>query len=120
MVNFRPQPGESRGLSTNKEKRCMVPAPHFSIAAEQEAAAGHAVKRCTARVLLVIATLFFAGTMAWWNPSSGAPVATRSDALIGQQCGLSDNRVRNKCDAVQEASDTSCSVRRYLAVAFSF
>ena len=71
--------------------------------AEQKSAADHAVpvkedapvKRCTARfparVLLVIAALFSAGTMALWSNSSGAPVAltVRSDeANKGVVCPL--------------------------------
>ena len=38
-------------------------------------------------------------------------VPSWSDALTGQQCGLYDNNVRNDFCAVQEAFETTCSVR---------
>ena len=38
-------------------------------------------------------------------------VTSWSDALTGQQCGLYDNNVRNDFCAVQEAFETTCSVR---------
>ena len=38
-------------------------------------------------------------------------VTSWSDPLTGQQCGLYDNNVRNDFCAVQEAFETTCSVR---------
>ena len=110
------------------KKKIKKQAAADRVQAEQKTAADHAapaiedvpVKHCTARfparVVLVIAALFCAGTMALWSNSKGAAVAIKSDALNDQQCGLCDNGERNECNAVQEASETTCPANTVLGV----
>ena len=77
-------------------------------------------KRCTvsfpgALVVLVSAALFFAVTMALRSNSSvstGAPAeVVTTKAVSSWASGLYDNNVRNNFCAVQEAFETTCSVR---------
>jgi membrane protein involved in colicin uptake len=77
-------------------------------------------KRCTvsfpgALVVLVSAALFFAVTMALRSNSSvstGAPAeVVTTKAVSSWASGLYDNNVRNDFCAVQEAFETTCSVR---------
>ena len=77
-------------------------------------------KRCNvsfpgALVVLVSAALFFAVTMALRSNSSvstGAPAeVVTTKAVSSWASGLYDNNVRNDFCAVQEAFETTCSVR---------
>jgi hypothetical protein len=77
-------------------------------------------KRCTvsfpgALVVLVSAALFFAVTMALRSNSSvstGAPAeVVTTKAVSSWASGLYDNNVRNDFCALQEAFETTCSVR---------
>ena len=87
---------------------------------KQKTAANEDAKRCTvsfpgALVVVVSAALFFAVTMALRSNSSvsaGAPAEVVTTKPVSSWAsGLYDNNVRNDFCAVQEAFETTCSVR---------